>query len=88
MIRVQGAVTFILLIFCIVSLNPAQARMYRWVDEKGQVYYSDRIPPQYVNKERREYDDRGHLISTVEAAKTKEQLAAKKKKAADEAPQR
>lgn len=88
MVRVQGAVAFVLLIFSIVTLNPAQARVYRWVDEKGQVHYSDRVPQKYADKERKEYDGEGRLISTIEAAKTKEQLAAEKKKSADEAQRR
>lgn len=88
MLRIQGAVAFVLLIFSIVILNPAQARVYRWVDERGQVHYSDRVPQQYADKERKEYDAEGRLISTVEATETTEQLAAQQKKSADDAQRR
>jgi hypothetical protein len=59
--------------------------MYRWVDERGQVHYSDRVPQEYVDKERKEYDEDGRLLSTIDAAKTKTQLAEVKKQAAEEA---
>lgn len=84
MLRIQGAVAIVLFLFSISALNPAQARMYRWVDENGQVHYSDRIPPKYANKERKEFDTEGRVISVVQAAKKEAQLAAQEKKAAAE----
>ena len=88
MLRIQGAVAFVLLIFSIVILGSAQARMYRWVDDKGQVHYSDRVPQEYIDKERKEYDEEGRLLSTITAAKTEAQLAEERKRAAEEAQRR
>lgn len=30
--------------------GPVQAAMYKWVDEKGNTYYGDRVPPQYADR--------------------------------------
>jgi len=30
----------------------AQAKLYKWVDDKGTTYYGEVIPPEYANKER------------------------------------
>ena len=88
MVRTHGVLAITLLIFCSVALGPAQARMYRWVDDKGQVHYSDRVPQEYIGKERKEYDEEGRLLSTIDAAKTEAQLAEERKRAAEEAQQR
>lgn len=29
---------------------PAHAAMYKWVDEKGNTHYGDRVPPQYADR--------------------------------------
>lgn len=87
MLRIQGAIAIIIVIFGIIALNPAFGRMYRWVDENGQVHYSDRVPPEYSNKERKVYNEEGRLISTLRAERIKEQSAAEKNKADGEAQQ-
>lgn len=51
------------------------AKFYRWVDEDGQVYYSDKVPPEHIRQKREELNDRGLVVKTIEAAKTPEQLA-------------
>jgi Domain of unknown function (DUF4124) len=49
---------------------------YRWVDEKGVVHYGDRVPPQYVNKERSLLNDQGVEVGKLDAQRTPEQQAA------------
>ena len=34
----------------LVAGNPALSETYKWVDEKGQVQYTDRIPAEAVNR--------------------------------------
>jgi hypothetical protein len=48
---------------------------YRWVDEKGEVHYGDRVPPQYVQKESAILNSQGVQVGRLEAQKTPEQLA-------------
>lgn len=50
-----------------------QAKMYRWVDDNGNTYYSDKIPPEF-NKLRHEYlNDKARVVEVEEAEKPKEQ---------------
>ncbi len=63
----------------LAMLPPAEARLYRWVDDQGIVHYTDHIPPKYVRKEREELDERGIPIRHVERAKTAAEIAAEKR---------
>lgn len=53
----------------------AQAKMYKWVDENGQMHFGDKIPPQYLVKEHDELNEQGVKIKHREAAKTAEEKA-------------
>jgi hypothetical protein len=74
------------LLFAIVVTGHAAAagKLYRWVDERGEVHYSDRLPPEQVKQEHQEITEQGRLVEEVEKAKTAEQLAAEQR-AKDEA---
>ncbi len=50
-------------------------KLYKWIDENGQVRYGDRIPPQYAKKSNETLNDQGIVVETKAAAKTREQLA-------------
>ena len=52
-----------------------QARMYKWIDEQGNVHYGDRIPPQYAEKEQQRLNPQGITVEVRERAKTPEELA-------------
>jgi len=54
---------------------PAEAKMYRWVDEQGRVFYSDKVLPAQSKLERKELSNSGRVVNTVKAAKTEEQVA-------------
>lgn len=51
---------FVLLLF--VGVAPAQAKMYKWVDEEGNVHFGDKVPNQYLTKEHEELNDQGAVI--------------------------
>jgi Asp-tRNA(Asn)/Glu-tRNA(Gln) amidotransferase A subunit family amidase len=53
----------------------ASAKLYRWVDEQGNVHYTDKIPPEQAKQERSEFNKQGVEVERVEAAKTPEELA-------------
>ena len=54
---------------------PAQAKMYKWVDENGQIHFGDKIPTKYLVKEHDELNEHGVKTKHREAAKTPEQKA-------------
>jgi hypothetical protein len=60
------------LLTCTLS---AQAKMYKWVDEDGQVHFGDKIPTKYLVKEHDELNELGVKTRHREAAKTPEQKA-------------
>lgn len=61
-------------------------KLYKWVDNQGQVHFGDHVPDEYANQERRVFNKQGVEIERVEAQKTPEQQAAEdqKNKAAEE----
>ena len=56
-----------------------QAKMYKWVDENGQVHFGDSVPEQYLHKAHDEVNERGVVIRHKEAMKTPEELAAERR---------
>ncbi len=55
----------------------ALAATYKWVDEKGVVHYTDKLPPEEVNKGTVELNKEGVPVKKTEAAPTPEQRRAK-----------
>ncbi len=53
----------------------AQAKMYKWVDENGQMHFGDKIPQEYVTKAHDELNEKGFKTKHREAAKTAEEKA-------------
>ena len=52
------------------------ATMYKWIDEDGNVRYSDRMPPSQSKQKHQQLNSHGVVISTKEAALTDEERAA------------
>ena len=44
----------------------AEARSFKWVDEKGHTHYGETIPPEYANRSSVELDDKGRVIKSQE----------------------
>ena len=63
--------TFSAIILC--SSFSAQAKMYKWVDDDGQMHFGDKIPAEYLVKEHEELNESGVVTTHREAAKTEEQ---------------
>ena len=62
----------VVLLICSFS---AQAKIYKWVDEEGQVHFGDEIPPKYIIRKHQELNNSGVVTRHREAAKTAEQKA-------------
>ncbi len=53
----------------------AQAKMYKWVDDEGQMHFGDKIPTKYLVKEHDELNEHGVRVKHKAAAKTPEEKA-------------
>ena len=60
-------------------------RMYKWVDENGQVHYSNRVPPEASKQERRVINEQGRTLKVYRAPMTEEEKAEEKRLAELEA---
>lgn len=59
-------------------LSPhARATTYKWVDDKGEVHYTDQIPPEAVNKGNVVLDKQGRAVKKNDPALTPEQIKAR-----------
>ena len=52
---------------------PARAATYKWVDEQGVIHYTDKMPPEAVNKGNVELNKQGVPIKKTDPALTAEQ---------------
>lgn len=71
---------YISLLLFFISM-PASAELKKWVDEKGQIHYGDKIPARYLRKEHQIMNQEGVIIENVPAAKTAEQLREERRQA-------
>jgi hypothetical protein len=87
-IRFEGArllVALALALAALALLPQARAATYKWVDEKGVVHYTDKIPAEQVDKANTQLDKQGRQIKKTEPAPSLEQ---RKAKAEEEARQK
>lgn len=61
------------------SSQSAFAGLNKWVDEKGNVHYGDRVPSGYLKKEHSLLNEQGVTVRTTKALKTEEELSAEQK---------
>jgi Domain of unknown function (DUF4124) len=57
-------------------LGQARAAMYKWVDDKGTVHYTDTLPPEAVDKASVEFNKQGVPVKKIDKALTTEQRRA------------
>jgi len=66
----------LILLPALLSYGESRAeRIFKWVDDKGEIQYGDRVPPQYASKERSVIDDQGRTVKVYEAPKSPEEKA-------------
>ena len=64
----------------ILFVSSAHAKkMYRWVDDQGNTYFSDQVPPEHIKHRREALSEKGRVIGITEKAKTSEQLELEKR---------
>ncbi len=57
------------------SLVAHANKMYKWVDEKGNTYFSDQVPPEHSKLRREKLSKQGRVLEVTEKAKTKSEEA-------------
>ena len=62
----------------------AEAKLYKWVDDKGVTHYGETIPPEYADKDNVLFNDKGQVIKkneklTAVERRAKEEAAAKQR---------
>ena len=60
----------------LASPGAARAALYKWVDEKGVVHYTDTLPPEATDKARTELNKQGVEVKKTDKALTPEQRRA------------
>ncbi len=58
---------------------PAQARLYKWVDNNGQVHFGDKVPIEYLVKKHEELNASGDVVKQYHVAETPAQRAEKRR---------
>jgi len=72
-----AAAAAVLCALALVAGRPAHAATYKWVDDKGVVHYTDKIPPEAQNKGNVVLDKNGIPIKRNDPPPTREQLKAR-----------
>jgi hypothetical protein len=73
-------VLFLPLLFALFTVPAAQAgKLYRWVDADGSTHYTDKIPPDQIERSHQELSGTGIRTLTVPRAKTDEEVEEERK---------
>lgn len=68
---------YLVLILSLLLIAPVQAKLYRWVDEDGNVHFSDKQPPSQAGQGRDVLDKgSGRTVERVDKAKTEVEIEA------------
>jgi hypothetical protein len=69
----KNTLTILMLVLFIIPAVSAK-KLYRWEDENGKVFYSDKVPPDQAKHERKALNKDGLVLERIGAAKTKEEI--------------
>jgi len=76
----------LLLLMALLTASSAFGeRMYKWVDENGQVHYSNQLPPEATQRKREVINDQGRTVKVYRAPLTPEEKVEEKRLAELEA---
>ncbi|MEQ1561024.1 MAG: DUF4124 domain-containing protein [Methyloglobulus sp.] len=71
--------TLLITLICFLGLLSSQVvrgeKMYKWVDDKGNTYFSDQVPPKHSQYRRESLSKQGVVVGVTERAKTKSEEA-------------
>lgn len=61
----------------LAASNDKQGMTYKWTDDEGRVHYGDRVPPQFVDRDRELLNEQAVRVGVEEGADTPEERAEK-----------
>lgn len=64
-----------LVLIVVVFSTAVEAKLYKWVDDKGATHYGEVMPPEYTNKSNVLLNDKGRLIKRNEEVNNTERRA-------------
>ena len=78
--RIAALVALAVLLLGLANVAQSQTerkkKLYRWTDEKGEVHYTDQLPPEAAKEARDELNAKGRAVESVARARTPEEQAA------------
>ena len=77
MAAMRPAILLLALAATLALVAPVHAATYKWVDDKGMVHYSDKVPPEAMDKTNVELNKQGIAIKRNDPPPTAEQRRAK-----------
>lgn len=69
---------------CLLAPLGHASKLYKWVDDNGRVFYSDKVPPEAAARERERLTSQGVTVEVRAAAKTPEEIAEEQRRQAEE----
>lgn len=63
----KAGIRVALVLFAALSAN-AEAKLYKWVDNKGETHYGEVVPPEYANRDKVQFSDKGREVKKKEPA--------------------
>jgi len=83
------AIGTLLLLGSLIESATAAQKLYRWVDENGEVHYGDRVPPEEVKLDREVLNSSGITVKKLPREMTEEeQVEVQRQKAIEHAEQK
>jgi hypothetical protein len=67
--------SFGILAACLLATQVTAGKIYRWVDEEGNVHLSDRVPTEHARRARSELSESGRELERTQEAKSAEEIA-------------
>jgi len=74
----KNALIISLLLLLPLAAGAQEGKVFRWVDDNGQVHYGDSIPAEYAELPKKILNDHGIAVENLEGKKTEEQLEAER----------
>ena len=79
MLKTAITTGFLIALASSAALAAEHDRVYKWVDEDGQIHYGDSIPPEYSDLPKQVLNEHAVTVDHLEGRKTEEQLVAEAK---------
>jgi hypothetical protein len=79
MLKTAITTGFLIALASSAALAGERDRVYKWVDEDGQIYYGDSIPPEYSDLPKQVLNEHAVTVDHLEGRKTEEQMLAEQK---------